>query len=1027
MRVGIALGALTLMACSAAPAVDTPTVPAAPIAIGDEPTQSPSAGWRYHPSEMGNIGAGWALPDGRWLLLGELGERWLTDPLDGKSKMYRARASAHRAPERISHLLRLSGRGWLFVDLSGGTYTATEPLGSLRLHPRAPRPLMGIAATRLDVLGVDALGALYRWSNDAWVRQQSGPAIHEIASGNDGVLLGVSFPEALRQSRDGRQWTTLDAPTFGAHALRRLPDGALSVIGAARSMRFERGALSDMSERAALPTDGGVDLRPAVGPRASAIEQDTATLADDRYVEVFSEGDDDHERWMLARAKLGQELAVAPLAIAGECDEVIVAAGGSHVLVACATQAEPIEVVIHRSRDFGKSFTRVAQLRATTPTNAAMAVSKDGVALLTGMCPVDDRCQSAAPWRLDESDRLTRTRATELTDGAYAPAYAYDGASAYFVGKRAKDGHDALFVSHDAGESFEARALTPPAGHIWDEHKARTLHPGTDGSVGIVLAGDAPAYALADADGQVVGAARLPEHTAAVSGSGRNVMALSEERQATGPSVVAMWESADGGASFRALSSPMRPLVDELERHFGLTCSAAGCIIGDRITRIGWNERTHYPTGRRDEGQPSAIPDVRTPIVCQLEGAWQQLDHIVGTPPLPPYSQMMRGRYAWSLLRHDDARGEVSVVGVALDDDGKLHTQRLFAPVQKRDRWAYHVTRQMEGYAAMRVPIPANGHADQPMRALEVAWVNHLADNAAHVTLRDGGTFVSDDVTPGARPLLLPGLLSVSPHAVFVRPSRKRSDTLVLDLDGQVLAQGSYPEWPATPHTHSYGDAVVGDGTPLAVAMYHQGGDNSTATTLGLAALSGGPTAFVSIAPADAPHRIVETSWTYAGDRVGVVSLLADPAGDASGWFAPFGPGTGLGPAIALPSQRDVPATGASCNLEAKRDTPRLNAPALPGTRHPILVHGDADTHVLLSVRATLHGTPDKACVAGWHAESVAGMPHTAVVSGDASRGWLFKSPAAGVVAYSAMSCVPSPTATIPPVVFTQGGTVRFE
>ena len=1033
---------LAMCACSPVPASPEPVAPPAIVAIEDTDVEPAAPGWHYHPTEMATVKGGWQLVDDRWLLVGELGERWLTTPVPkshAKATVttFRAHASEHRAPEELTHVVKLrAGRGWLFVDATGGTYTATTPLGPLMPQGRAPEPLSSIATTKRGAMGVNALGAGYRWHDHSWEPLSTALPIYELASGSDGVLLGLAFPEALHRSDDGIDWQRIDSDPFGADALWRRGDGQVVVSGAHDDRLFSHGALNKLDgDTSPLPTEAGIDIQPLLGPRASAIEQQTAVLSGSRYYELFEESDDDQPRWMLTRGKLGSALETIPFAVTDECQATLLAAAGRHVLVACGQQhGDPIDVHVHRSKDGGSRFDSTVRLRANAHLPAAMAIAPDGRALITGMCDARQRpCVAQAPLHLHIDGTLTATKAPELVKAGSSPAFSHDGQRAYFLGERGKDDKRALFVSDDGGKTFDARPLSVPKrerSRLPHSSEASAILPGRDGYVGVLFGSEA--YAIAEPTGRITSVARLPVDTVAIGGSGRFILTVAEQQQRDDATRAQLFESTDAGMTFRPVAAPMSLLIDEFERNLSLACSSTGCLIGDRLTRVGWNAPSASLVARREAAPTEFQPAVRTPMVCQLtsDRDWTQIDHLAETSPLPTANQMMRGSSMWSVLRHDDVVGEVTVVTAELaSNDVKVRSQSLFSPVRKRQRWAYHVAPQMEGYAAMRAPLPAK-HAGKPMTNLEVAWVNHLTGRNARAVIQNAGVFSRNDVTPGDRPALVAGLLSVSPNDAFVRPSQQRTDTFVVSHDGLVVHRHRYPSWPATGHPQSYSDAVMAEGQPLAVAMFY-GSSSPNPTTAALASLNTpGDASFISLAPT-APvggERYVETSWTYDGNQVGIMALLLDRRGMQSrGWFTPFRGDRTLGQVIALPTQPELPSEPRPCSADDRSNSPRVNAPSMVGTRHPVLVQGSVETHTLLTERAVLHGGAGNPCVAAWHATKIGHHgSHVAVISGDLQHAWLFKSPAHGVLAYRPMSCQLSPQASVPPAVFTEGGTVRL-
>src|SRR4029079_8059108 len=91
-----------------------------------------------------------------------------------------------------------------------------------------------------------------------------------------------------------------------------------------------------------------------------------------------------------------------------------------------------------------------------------------------------------------------------LSGLALLTAYAVDGRSAYFLGRRTKDDKITLFVSHDGGETFAQRPLespgakparrphddddegeSEPADDYIEVDDSSALHPGEDGTVGL--------------------------------------------------------------------------------------------------------------------------------------------------------------------------------------------------------------------------------------------------------------------------------------------------------------------------------------------------------------------------------------------------------------------------------------------------------------------------------------------------------------------------------------------------------------
>ncbi len=1126
MLFGVAV--LTASACGPTPTVDAPLAPAASISVRDTANspEATRAGWRYHPTEMSEILDGAPLPDGSWLLVGELGERWRTDPLprqtekneglDGRT--YFARATIHRAPERINRIVRWSARRWLFVGESGTIYNSSSALGPLTASVAPPVNLHQVAGSAQGLVSIDSLGQLYRYDGATWSAPQGGPGsgcttgtlcrrLFDVAATNDGKLLALAIPEQLLSSDDGgKSWTVRDGDPFGAGRLLRSVAGEILIEGPHLTKRWTgSGDLTIVKDslELKLPTEGHLALLPSRGPSTSAIEERRAAFSGARYYEVFADPENRYlsdstgktqsskttgksasghqvssrpKPWLLASGRIDRPLSVKrldlttpaeraagaksapqPAGAAPECEALRLAARDAAVVIACMRDPGPTVIIdLYRSADAGKSFAKVGTL-AGPDDDLSLAVAADGSILVAGAClsktPADRQggrskstsaCEPRAPilFSARRGSKPRKSVAGDLTDRATSVAWSLDGERAYLFGRRAKDERIALFVSRDRGKTFSSRPLIPPKGAQghWDTERdaPRTLHPGTHGELGMVLGSHPPAYAVADPDGRITSVARLPDGVAAVSGHGRFIFALGPNpEQDDGPLTLAGWESADAGLSFRKIGLPMVMLVDELDEPMAVECAFAGCVISSRLTRIGWNQpapQTPVTLTPHRGPAPAIQPAVQTPIACSLDDkrGWTTVDNVF-EPVLPAASHAMRGSSVWSTLRYDDEAGEVTALTLSVrSNNQRLSRQPLLSKVRDRARYGYYVSRQMEGYAAARVGLPKTRSelAGHPIK-LDVGWTNYQTDTQGKATVDQLGALVTADVTPGTRPHLVAGLLSVSPKGLFVRPSATRSDTVVVDLMGKVTHQSRYPAWPTVNATASHSDAVLVGASALAVGMFASDQESAT-TTVAFAKLgaSSGSTSFFRFAPEGAYDRFVGTWWSYQGNDVGMITHVIDVvASRGYATFTPFTAAGQLGAPVAVPTQLDLPTTLAPCSQAERQSTPRVNAPFAPGTRHPVLVQTSVDSRVLLTDRAILHGTPEAPCVAAFHARELRRPDQrmVAIIAGDLKRAWLFRETPAGKrsLDYRPMRCALSPGAAIPAGVWQAPGTVR--
>jgi hypothetical protein len=1021
----VAAACCLIAACAPAGPLEAPVDPPARIGTTVEPPPPPPTGWRYHPPKLARMHEALRLDAGRWLLVGELGERWLCEPIPGDGPpRFRARASADRAPETLVTAVPQAGGRFLVVGDSGSVYRAASALGELGMRTAPPAPVVELAGNAQAVIALDVMGGAWRFGEGNWSRLDATPPLFAVAASPSGGLLGLGVPEQLYRSDDaGRSWSSLAGDSLGARGLERGADGEVRVVTVAGRLRWKGGALEDVPREAPPPiTAAELDnVEPVRGPRAKAVAEQDAVLARDRYYEIARRD----KRWTLVRGRLGEPMATVPVAIETPCDAgTLLTAREDHVLFACASRVpkkpRDAAVDIHRSRDGGSTFERIGTLRASgTP---AMAVGPDGAALLTGFCPADDvECKGEAPMRISPgASAITAAVAAELRGAAQSPAWSLDGTALFFLGKRSKDGEPALFVSRDAGVSFSARPLAPPPParpRFAATTAKRTLLPGADGEIGILLqTGPSSTYFVVDEAANTVAVAQLPTDAAAVGAAGRQLLVVSRRAREGLPMELTLSDSADGGVSFRRVAPPTTFEVDEFDG-VAVACSTAGCVLGDRWTRIGWESAGGGGASEAPaRDAPAAKRALRTPIACVADDKkpWTAITAL-HRGPFPTGSQLARGASAWSLLRFDDARGEVEAVGPEkIGGTLQWTRRRLFDKVPDRARFAYHIAPQVEGYAAARVRLPPGSDA-----IIELAWVNYLDGTAGKATVPGAGPVEVTEPTPG-RPHLHLGLLSVSPGGIFLRPSTLRPDVVVVAADGTIAERSRYPSWPGIADADVQSDAVLVGGKPIAVAMV-KGTQEADSTVVGLAPLAARDvTSWTTIAP-PGPRRRFETSWTYRGHEVGVVVQLYEMlAPRAAAWFLPFAADARFGTAEMLPTQLDV-AQPQPCTDAVTRSTPRVVAGFLPGTRHPVLVAAGVESFALVTDRAVLHGTPAAPCVAAWQARSLGGRESAAAVldgallAGGETDGWLFRPTGDGTgVEHRPMRCELAPSAPVP-------------
>lgn len=1020
-RLAAILGSFAGFGAAACAGASPPTPRLRPIASATPDLTAPAyaspARWEYHPSAPGNVLAHLRLPDGSCVIGADYGQRWLVKPprrdetgapaTAGRPTAPRpcsgkAEAAEVLAPEELLGVVRRSATSWLFVGASGTLYESTEPLGPITRTIAAPEPFARVGGSGGALVGATVDGRLVRWEEGRGWRPgpDVGARVFDLAFGEGGRVLALALPEALFTSEDGGLTFTpagAAAPPIGARRVGLTATGQLLLEGFTASLVWtprDRAPFTRSSEPL-LVAPAGSDLTVDRAANATAVTMGRAAIDGERYLEAIAP-DDESDPWQLGRGRLDGRLELRPMKGTAGCGALKLGANGRQVVVVCSRAAgDDVDALVLRSEDGGTSFAPAISLVTDSIDHVAIAVARDGSALIAGTCKpgATGACKPGAPMLVRPDGKKSSamvSAAAQLGNLAVTPAFSFDGRSAYFLGTRTKDDKLALFVSHDGGESFAPRPLDSPEASKpraegdddegdgeqersfeLDENVA--VRPGDDGTVGVRLVRPrGSVWLTTDEDGRVLGAAPPPTSSAHLGGVGRYVLAISPEETRPGAGGTA-WESLDGGGTWTELPTT-RAFTRELSLGpGGLACGAGGCLVGDTVARVGWSGQTEtlaVPPPATD-GPGRGEPATRTPIVCELSAAgWTRMEGVVvgRSSPLPDENQAARGRAVWSVLTRDRASGAISAVAAMLPPSGegeaRIVTHRMLGPVAKGARTALDIAPQMEGYAAVRVKLPLDAagklEVGSPMAGLEVGWENFMDGTSAHATIADAGPFERGDVQSSPADgddRLEAALVSVSLKGLFVRPhgagTSAASMALFIDPAGKV-ERFEYPPWPTLSHrgrrVEVHGDAVIAEGSTLGVARVVAGPGDPRTVLLGRPPAPGsGSHAWeltaTSVAPA-AGALVVADEWTYVGSALGFTTLVTDAHRDrAWGFYHPFrGDGT-FGPLVPVPTQLDLPDRPRACSATERATTARMENPLSQGsqllfigTRHPVLV-----------------------------------------------------------------------------------------
>ena len=396
------------------------------------------------------------------------------------------------------------------------------------------------------------------------------------------------------------------------------------------------------------------------------------------------------------------------------------------------------------------------------------------------------------------------------------------------------------------------------------------------------------------------------------------------------------------------------------------------------------------------------------------------------------------GKLSFVALSNDPAHAAASMIYGLGGAHPHLETVPLLTPLNHPRDYAYAVLDQIEGAAALRYRLPEDPAKDNHLRNVELSWDNALAGQIGHAHLADGGPGAPGDyqyAEPAQR--ADPDLLSIGEGGLYLRvhhAAANAQDTWY--FDGRASTRIPPINWPNTgsargrtemAHTDNAHIALMffGHGAAVARARHTNAGFEFDAETTGLP----DPGAF---------GLTMNSNVAYLGNTSGMyVESLDNDSNRSSALFYPFrATGSVTGTPIFVPTQQSLTDRPTRCTASELSGTPRIDAPALPGTRHPMVVTDASDApRLFLTNSAVLHGTPESACATAFGADEVvidgASARHEQVLllTDDLEHTWLFRqsqnsSGAPTGVQYRTMKCHFDPDVDVPNEVYRAPGTL---
>jgi hypothetical protein len=1022
--------------------------------------QSP-ASFRYHPRRQAAVLAERRLSDGRLLLAGKRGERWLLDPIT-----HALTAGANVAPEDLIAVLD-ADHGYWFVGQSGTSYEARDPLGRFVRSSAPLEALVRVSAAGHSIVGIPVDHSLSRSTDGAASFSRVGPkdvVFADVELANDGSGLALAIPEALWLSRDeGASWSLLRDKTHGAYALARDRQGHVRVDTVLGHYR-----LAENPARLEPGTETAQDLSanpPPRGPDAAALADGRAVILGTHYLEVGTVAGSSNT-YELIQGPLAGTLEASALPMLKGCRAARLTAFDHYAELAClhgVSDAGSAPISFFRSQDQGRHFEAEPFTSFGTHAGFRFALGAAGTLIATGLCgspsagcstggvfvrrettddlpsskrkTSSDVAQARAPFELFAAATPT------LAESALGLAFSLNGRVAYAVGRRSKTGALATFVSHDGGKNFDVhdldlvRADSEDEDQYWEQTQAsvrvESFAAAEDGSLALVL-GDRRGRTLivTDEHGRLLSGAKPPDERALLSAVGMRALAVSAQSRKT-------WESLDGGVTWQSLSRfPVALCAADSDCEAKLQCAPAGCVIGSEVTRLGWvgqseDELSTLPAPAR-EASPPTERKVRAPLACALDDVpWQTL---AGVREAPTHRDAAFGKSSFVALASDPAHAAAAMIHASGGPRPQLRTVSLLRPIEHPSEYATLVLDQVEGAAALRYRLPEDPAKDSHLRNIELSWDNALSGQIGRTRLTDGGPVAPGDYQLGdSGQRAEPDLLSIGEGGLYLRLHHAAGDAQeTWFFDGRTSTRLPPVKWPLEANTRGRTEMAHNEGQHVPLMLFGRGTAVARARRVGADWEFDAETTALPDPSAFGQNLI--SNVAYQGNTSGlyVQSEAGDGRHASAAFYAFRATGDVMGPKLPVPTQASLADRPARCSEGVLASTPRIDAAFLPGTRHPILVTDASDPpRLFLSAGAVLYGTPENACATAFDADEVP-FDSTALrrerallLLDDLEHSWLFRSNAdSSAVQYRTMKCHFEPDLEVPSEVYRAPGTL---
>jgi hypothetical protein len=722
MSRGLAGVCVFFVLCGAQGGCASRTRPKAPSlintrAITQPKTTWPAPGWVARFTAPARLTTCAAFEQSR-LCVGEFGERWLEGPAG-------AIASPYLAPETLVAALPTASHRFIFVGQRGTRYVADTPLGPFTAVQTSAQSFKQYQVTAGRWYGLNARGELWRgaFEDRVGTRLPLAEPLFDFAIAPTGKGLAVSLPERLWWTDDaGEHWRAANVGPFGTTELALDSDGQLRLLALlpAQAPAAQEFRVSDA--RRAKETEVKLQKQPAVTADVRALEEGRAVFEGKDWFELrlLATG------WFVARGHFDEPLSLTKTEGLDDCRALKVAVHAPEVLAVCQTRAakpgsDALQVRVADPSTM--KFTPLAAVQGNFSQVHLAALDANRI-LATGLCasPAAGATTPSGPkkqllnakrvagciaqvpvvltWHRATAPEVPVALAAVTAPGARlaAPplAVSEDAQSAAFVAREVSGGPWQLYLSTDQGHTFSVHPIdglpatgagtAVPSAHMGtssaDTRSVQSLNFGEDRGLGLVMRkGDGPVTYNFDDRGQLIASSLPPPEVSRVDAVGMRILAVSLTQRN-------VYQSLDRGASFELVGHlPAAACVNYAA--CPVICRAAGCLIGERFTRVSWGPEE---TGALDiAGNPEKreLEDelltervsFRTPVVCEVQSAGK----FTGRGARPPNAdQVSIGDLLWYSPWQDFGTASAGMYWVRRGQDTPANARAL-APTEFRE------------------------------------------------------------------------------------------------------------------------------------------------------------------------------------------------------------------------------------------------------------------------------------------------------------------------------------------------------